>query len=173
MSRIIRSVVVALALVSQLGAASPRLYLRGLGALRIGMSLGAVRDALGDRAASLEGLEPNSVDNCSYLRSRALPPGIGLMFMQGRLVRIDVDEGGDTRTASGIGIGSTEDDVRRVYGNRISAEPHKYIDGHYLIYTPIDDPDRGLSMRFETDGRVVITYRTGRADAVQLVEGCA
>jgi hypothetical protein len=60
-----------------------------------------------------------------------------------------------------------------VYGRRITSEPHKYIDGHYLIYTPVDAVDRGLSMRFETDGRAVINYRTGRADAVQLVEGCA
>jgi hypothetical protein len=153
-------------------AAGARLLLRGLGAFRIGMSLDAVREAIGDRGASLEGLEPDSVDDCSYLRSRALPAGVGLMFMHGRLVRIDIREG-DTRTASGIGIGSTEDDVRRAYGRRITSEPHKYIDGHYLIYTPVDTRDGGLAMRFETDGRVVLNYRTGRRDAVRLVEGCA
>lgn len=171
-ARIAALLAIGLILVPPVDAAAPRLYLRGLGALRIGMSLSAARAAIGDRAASLEGLEPDSVDDCSYLRSRALASGIGLMFMHGRLVRIDVREG-DTRTASGVGIGSTEDDVRRAYGSRISSEPHKYIDGHYLIYTPVDAPDRGLAMRFETDGRVVITYRTGRADAVWLVEGCA
>jgi hypothetical protein len=168
------TLILALTLLAQVSASSPRLYLRGLGAMRIGMTLSAVRQAIGDRAASLEGNEPDarSVDACSYLRSRALPAGLGLMFMHGRLARIDVREG-DIRTASGIGIGSTEDDVRRVYGRRITSEPHKYIDGHYLIYTPVDAVDRGLSMRFETDGRAVINYRTGRADAVQLVEGCA
>jgi hypothetical protein len=95
------------------------------------MSLGAVRNALGDRAARLEGIEPDarSVNECAYLRSRALPAGVGVMFMDGRVVRIDIREG-DTRTASGIGIGSSEDDVRRVYGRRITLEPHKYIDGH-------------------------------------------
>jgi hypothetical protein len=169
--RIIPILIVALMVPPWLEASSPKLYLHGLGALRIGMSLSAVRHAIGDRTASLEGND-GSPDICSYLRSRALPKGVGLMFMHGRVVRIDIRDG-DIRTASGIGIGSTEDDVKRVYGKRITSEPHKYIDGHYLVYTPIDEPDRELAMRFETDGRVVINYRTGRADAVQLVEGCA
>ena len=153
-------------------ASGPRLYLRGLGALRIDMSLQAVRAAIGDRRAALEGLEPDSTDDCSYLRSRTVPRGVGLMFMHGQLVRIDVREG-SIRTASGIGIGSSEDDVKRVYGSRITSQPHKYITGHYLIYTTVDAKDKGLGMRFETDGRVVINYRTGHVDAVEMVEGCA
>jgi len=148
------------------------MYLRGVGAFRIGMSLDAVRSAIGDRGARLEGVEPDEVDDCSYLLSRSTPAGIGLMFAHGRVVRIDITAPG-IRTASGIGIGSTETDVKRAYGSRITSQRHKYTDGHYLVYTPVDPPDNDLRLLFETDGRRVVKYRTGRADAVSLVEGCA
>jgi len=136
------------------------------------MSLDAVRSAIGDSDARLEGVEPDGVDDCSYLRSRSTPAGIGLMFAHGRVVRIDITAP-SIRTASGIGIGSTEMDVKRVYGSRITSQRHKYTDGHYLVYTPVDPPDSGLRLLFETDGQRVINYRTGRADAVSLVEGYA
>ena len=47
------------------------MYLRGVGAFRIGMSLDAVRSAIGDSGARLDGVEPDEVDDCSYLRSRS------------------------------------------------------------------------------------------------------
>jgi len=167
-------VVIALAVVAESGGAGGwTVYLRRAGPIMVGMSLRQVRLALGDQAASMEGNAPEAaLDECAYLSSRALPKGIGLMLERGRVVRIDVRQPG-IYTASGIGVGSTEADVKRTYSDRISVKPHKYIDGHYLWFNPTDKEDRALAMVFETDGIHVTSFRTGTAAAVSLVEGCA
>jgi hypothetical protein len=156
-------------------AAAPRqidwtLRLRRAGPVRVGMSLPEVRDALGDSRAAIAGGDPDAP--CAYLSSPAIPAALGFMFDRGRLVRIDVDAPG-IRTASGVAVGSTEEAVRRAYGDRIRVEPHKYEPGgHNLRYVTRDASDRGFGMIFETDGRRVTRFRTGTVAAVALVERC-
>jgi hypothetical protein len=38
---------------------------------------------------------------------------------------------------------------------------------------PRDSADTAFGMIFETDGRVVTSYRSGEHAAVQLIEGCS
>jgi hypothetical protein len=148
-------------------------YLRRAGPIAIGMSLDEVRRALGDPEASLQGNIPGApVDDCAYLKSPRKPAPLALMFQRGRLVRAEV-VGPGIRTAGRIGVGSTEDDVKRAYPGRIEVGPHKYTDGHYLTYLPGNVRDRDFRLLFETDGVRVTRYRTGFAGAVALVEGCA
>jgi len=105
------------------------LYLRSCGPVHIGMTLPDVRRVLEDPRARLHnfGLDPGlALDRCAYLDSWALPPGLGLMFDRGRVVRIDVSSVA-IRTASGVGVGSSEARIRAVYPGRIRAEPHQYV----------------------------------------------
>ena len=147
-------------------------YLRRAGPLHVGTSLRQVRAVLDDPKAFLVGIPGESVDDCAYVKSARLPEPLGLMFQQGRVVRIDVNAPGIS-TASGIQVGSTEDDVKRAYGTRIRVEPHKYDpDGHYLEYLAVDAADRPFRLLFETDGRRVTSFRVGAVAAVALVEGC-
>jgi hypothetical protein len=98
------------------------------------------------------------------------------MVLRGRISRVDVGRPSVVRTASGVGIGSTEDEVMRTYAGRIRVEPHPYTGrrgGQYLIYTPADPSDQHLSLIFETDGQRVVSFRAGLKDAVGLIEGCA
>lgn len=115
--------------VLSLQAADWTISVTGAGPLRLGMSVSAVRGLLGDAGALLAGNEPDvPLNDCAYLESKRIPPGPGLMFAKGRLVRIDVFEG-PTKTSDGVGIGDSEDRIKHLYPARIKLEPHVYVDG--------------------------------------------
>jgi len=157
-------------------AGSWPVYLRRAGAIRIGMSLAAVRRALGDPAAFLAGQsinEPAQLDaECAYLSSRSVPKNLVFMFSRGLVIRIDV-RGSGIRTASGAEVGDTEDSITRLYPGRITVAPHKYIEGgHYLNYRAVDRVDHEYGMVFETESGRVTRFRTGTLAGVALVEGC-
>lgn|SRR5262249_61968230 len=141
------------------------------GPLRLGMSLSAVRRVVGDAEAKLAGNEPDvPLGGCAYVESKHIPPGIGLMFAKGHLVRIDIFEG-PTKTSVGAGIGDSEDRIKRLYPAQVKVEPHVYVDGgHYLNFVPMGRPKFGIV--FETDGQRVTSFRVGTLAAIALVEGC-
>ena len=152
-----------------------RLSLDGLGPVDIGMT-----PAEASAAAGVQIRVDPSMDlgrGCAYARADRGPADRLFMVVDGRIVRIDVGargEGRQTLTVSGIGVGSTEDEVKRTYPGRISVAGHPYRpEGHYLLYTPADAGLRHLRMLFETDGRVVTSFRAGLADPVGWIEGCA
>ena len=152
------------------------IFLRKAGPFRIDMSIAEARQALHDEKAFLEygeGPEPDNCE-CAYLESDKKPKDLGLMFQNGRLVRIDVYARG-IRTASGAQVGDSEKRIKNLYPGRITVEPHHYIpeSGHYLNYTPADSKDRNYGMVFETDNGVVTSFRTGTIEAIALVEGCS
>lgn len=95
------------------------------------------------------------------------------MVVDGRIATTNVDEPG-VKTVEGVGVGDTETDVQRIYGDRIRVEPHPYDPkGHNLVYTPEDAAQKRYSTIFETDGNRVRIYRAGEASAVAAIEGCA
>src|SRR5579863_1114888 len=124
-------------------------YLRHAGPVRIGMSLPELRRILDDPKAHLGGYG-GPFDECAYLESRAVPENLGFMFSHGRLVRIDVIKAG-IQTASGAGVGDTEDKIKQLYPGRITVEPNFYVPdtGHYLVYSPADARERNYGMVFE------------------------
>jgi hypothetical protein len=135
------------------------------------MTLTQVRRAIADPKAYLWGSDPNlPVKVCAYLESdRIEGSGLGFMFSHGRVMRIDVYKPG-IKTAQGAGIGDSEDQIKKLYPNRITTEPGHYY-GRYLNYK---DPAKGrLGMVFETDGSRVDSYRVGTLAAIALVEGCS
>ena len=96
------------------------------------------------------------------------------MMIHGRVARIDI-ESPAFLAESGARIGTTEDELRRMYGPRLEARPHAYADrGHYLTLRAAGiGKKRRMAIRFETgeDGRVTRFY-AGLWKYVQLVEGC-
>lgn len=48
--------------------------------------------------------------------------------------------------------------------------PHKYVDGHYI---EIEIKGGKFSIIFETDGKRVTSFRTGRSPEVRYIEGCS
>jgi len=77
------------------------------------------------------------------------------------------------KTKSGLGIGSTEAEVYRAFGDRVRSDPHDYLvpDGHYLTFIPNDDP--GHVVVFDTDGSTVTHFRVGEDSWAHAIEGCA
>jgi hypothetical protein len=103
----------------------------------------------------------------------ALPSITGTVIIDGRIARLDVRQQGTVKTAEGAGIGDTEERIHALYPGRVEVQPHKYVDGHYLIVTPEAPADSQYRMIFETDGRRVTSYRTGRLPEVRWIEGCS
>lgn len=157
---------VALALAAAAAPADAPVTLHGVGELHIGLPLAELRSRFG---ATPE-YEPDPEMNCSYWQAPAFP-GLGLMVVDDALVRIDVN---DARwsTRSGARIGMREREIRRMYGAQMRVEPHPYTDpqGKYLVYEARDEP---FGLIFETDNGRIISYRVGRWDNVQWIEGCS
>lgn len=148
---------------------SMRLSFGGIGPVEFGMTEAQVRAAVRGPVRSDRRMQPN--ETCYYLTPAS---GLGLMMLDARLARIDVFRG-NWRTPEGLGIGSTENEVKKAYGGRVREELHPYTapQGRYLIVRPERTRDRGLELLFETDGRVVTDFRAGKAEAVALKEGCS
>jgi hypothetical protein len=138
------------------------------------MTLSEVRRVIGDPKAHFGDNDPVvPLHECAYLSSKRLPSGLGVMFENWRVVRIDVKEKG-IRTASGIAVGDSEDRVKRLYPGRIEVEAHFYDpDGHYLYYSTRERADQQYGMVFESDGSKVVAFRIGTRKAIGLVEGCS
>jgi hypothetical protein len=90
------------------------------------------------------------------------------------IVRVEVDSAGTT-TDVGAEVGMTEAQIRALYPGRIRTDPHPYTgpEGHYLVYVPSVPADSAYGLIFETDGKVVLSYRSGRRPEVNFVEGCS
>lgn len=137
----------------------------GIGPIKVGMTVGQARDAAGVTITAPD----DELDNgCGYSMVPSLR-GVSFMVIDGVIRRVDVDSG--TSTEAGARVGMTPAQVRKIYGSRLTSEPHEYQSdsgGEYLKVR-----SGGYELLFETDGQKVTTMRSGFADAVDLVEGCA
>lgn len=145
-------------------ASSWRLSPDGYGPFRIGMSIAQVRKLaprLRPTRASLM-----ASPGCDYL---ALPghAGVGMMFIDGRLRRIDLSRPG-LRTTRGVGPGDPVDRALRAYPG-LEATPRAYVENGQSL-TSHAGPN---AIRFETiEGRIDDIY-AGRWAEVQLMEECS
>ncbi|MCA1693164.1 MAG: hypothetical protein LC733_13590 [Actinobacteria bacterium] len=155
-----------------------RLSLDGLGPVDIGMTLDEASAAAGT-PIRIRPDDPYGPE-CTYAYPQGGPDGVGFMVINGRIARVDIGtlrpemRPSPVRTVSGIGIGSTEDEVKQAYPGRIRVEPAKYDPtGHDLVYVPVDASVKHLSMIFQTDGQRVTSFRAGLAEPVAYTEGCS
>jgi hypothetical protein len=160
--------VLILILVIQIGAyaqtSSFRISGNGFGPVKTGMTRIQVGKALGAKMFSLDGDPPSG---CKYYKARRGFAGISFMISEGSMARVDTTSRA-YRTAEGARVGDTEARIKRLYRGRVKIEPHKYIDGHYLI---VGDTKRAII--FETDGKKVLMIRAGRYPEAEWVEGCS
>jgi hypothetical protein len=137
----------------------------GVGPIRAGMTVAQVAQAMGGGFAAPKG----GTAGCTYAVLTKAPPGLAVMLQDGKVARVDV-RSGTTPTAAGARIGDTEARIKSLYADRVTTTPHKYVQGgHYLTVTPADNNYRIV---FETDGKKVTSFRSGRVPEVEQVEGC-
>jgi hypothetical protein len=146
-----------------------KLVINGIGPIRVGMTVSQAEKAIGKR---LTGDVPNKY--CYYVKQQGEPRDLGFMVAEGRIARVDVWRDSKVTTAAGAKIGDTEARIKSLYPGQIKVSPHHYVTGgHYLTFIPKDRFDQAYRVVFETDGKRVTTFRSGKLPEVEFIEGCA
>lgn len=142
----------------------------GYGDMRLGSTVDEAKAAWG---GELDGA-PAEGTTCHYLMPHGvkLASEFGFMMEDGRFVRYDV--GTEQEVAPGGGkVGMQADALRALYGEALTASPHKYVEGGQYLSV---DADGAIPSRlvFETDavGKVV-RWRVGLLPQADYVEGCS
>jgi hypothetical protein len=134
------------------------------GPIRFGMSLAEAN-------AAFDGTFAADISECDYAKI-SLPAGTRVMIESGRVARVDVTDSSAVTTAEGARIGDSEERIQALYPGRVTVQPHKYTNGHYLVVKPAAG-DTMSQIIFETDGARVTRFRAGVLPPVAWVEGCA
>lgn len=141
----------------------------GLGELQVGRTYGELA-AAGGRPVAVSGA-PDANADCASVSVEGGPEGIFGLGDQERLRSLEFDDPA-IRTRSGLGIGSTEQQVLDAFPGQVERTPHTYIEGgSYLLYTPTGSTDHVVV--FDTDGAVVTHFRVGELSWAAAIEGCA
>jgi hypothetical protein len=149
-----------------------KVYINGIGSVRVGMTVAEASKAAGTRLVRPSG--PDGNPGCSYVMPQGEPKDVGFMVIDGRIARVDVWENKRITTLSGAKIGDTEARIKSLYPGQIKVSPHKYVPGgHYLTFVTKDASDKNYRVVFETDGKRVTRFRAGKLPEVEYVEGCA
>ncbi|MEM8805281.1 MAG: hypothetical protein AAGF01_04550 [Cyanobacteria bacterium P01_G01_bin.38] len=145
--------------------------INGFGAIRVGMSIEEASQVTGVKFAPVPG--PQTV--CQYYQpTDEAIKGLGLMVIEGKVIRFDIWPGSPVKTLSGIGIGATEAEIRASYPDQLEEAPHDYSLGKYLTFTAPGDVRNLYRLVFETDENGIVTqYRAGQFPAVTWLEGCS
>jgi hypothetical protein len=149
---------------------APQLSAEGYGPVRIGMTVAEAQTAFGAELHPGGALEPETCETYAPLPD-AGHDGIRFMAQEGRITRISDHGTPNVRTAQGVGVGSTDAEIRAAYPNAIEA-PAKYDPppAHSLTVWTVPD-ESGL--RFEVSAEGVVTTVHAGGESIQLVEGCS
>ena len=140
----------------------------GIGPVRAGMTVTEASKRLG---TPLEMLGDSKA--CDYARpTNASPDSLLFMVVDSQVARVDV-RGTAVATVEGARIGDSEARIESLYSGRVTVQPHKYTAGHYLVVRSPTASDTTHRIIFETDGKVVTRFRSGRMPEVAWVEGCS
>jgi hypothetical protein len=136
----------------------------GVGPVKFGMTLAQLSAVLHQELAADERDE----QGCFYINPHG-HDNVSFMIIDGHVARVEVGAPG-VKTSTGIQVGDSEAQVRKVYGAKMKVTAHTYIDGgHYLT---VRSADGRYGVRFETDKGKIMAFYAGNYDAIQYVEGC-
>ena len=142
-----------------------RVTAAGIGDVKAGMSVEEANVVLGGAL-----LVPAKLQECDYVRPKTKPEHLAFMVEKNEISRVEVQEGSDIVTVAGARIGDSEDKIKTLYPGQVEVRPAKYGTGHTLVVTPKSAGNNRIV--FETTGKKVTKYRSGRLPAVEYVEGC-
>jgi hypothetical protein len=130
------------------------------------MTVAEATTALGRRMLGLGG--PRA-PRCELYAPVGGPDGVAFLVGQDRLLRVDVIAPGVT-TTTGLGLGQTETEAKRLYGGRLRSTASTTSTGGHVLTLVQAGTD--LRLVIETDGQVVTSMRAGRTPEVDTVLGC-
>jgi hypothetical protein len=138
----------------------------GLGPIRSGMSVEQVL-----RLADWPGMERHKpAGECWHMNYRGGGADFDLMIIKGVVVRIELAGASNLHTFAGAHLGSTEEEIKRLYGPRLDIQPHKYEETGHTMTLRSSGGDFGL--RFETSHGKVTAIQAGPWQHLNYVEGC-
>ncbi len=112
---------------------------------------------------------------CHHLSpaGQSTPAQLAFMFENDLFVRYSVESTEITAPGGGR-VGMDQAAVEGLYGKRLKAMPHKYVEGGKVLVSPEDGGALPSQLIFELDaaGRVT-SWRVGLAPQVGYVEGCS
>ncbi|MFA1260473.1 lectin [Xanthomonas axonopodis pv. fascicularis] len=140
----------------------------GNGDLRFGMDASQARAAWG---GDLRG-EAATDDGCYLLRPQWTSDArrFGFMFEGGQLVRFQTSEPKETAPGGGK-VGMNLAQLRALYPDGLTEQPHKYIPGALTLRLPGAATQTALVFETDADGKVA-SWRVGKPPQVDYVEGC-
>jgi hypothetical protein len=157
----------ALAIAAVPAGANWCLGMDGLGPMRAGLT---VEQALS--LADWPGMEgKRPPQDCWYMRYRGGGSDFDLMIIKGAVVRVEIRGASKLRTISGARIGTSEEELKRIYGVRLDIQPHKYDESGHTITLKSSSGAYGL--RFETSHGKVTAMQAGPWEHLNYVEGCS
>jgi hypothetical protein len=164
------SLAIALAALASTAIAAPPLTAQGWGKLRIGMRERDAARLFHLRVPKGPGPNPDSfVCHEDQLPSRE---GLYVMVERGIVTRITIEAPVSLLTDRGLGIGATEDEVKRAYGPalKVQTEPYLAEPAHELDFWTAHGK-RGV--RYDTNaGGAVEAIHVG-SRAITYIEGCS
>ncbi len=151
------------------------MLLRRWGPVRVGDTVADAENRLGaELVFPDEESFPDGACLYGWVEGDPYSPGF-MVHDREKIVRMDASAPWH-RTASGIQIGSTAEEVIATYGeDRIERTPHAYVDGEYLTLVPRDEIDQAYRVVFETirdEFPFVTAFRNGLEGPVSWIEGC-
>jgi hypothetical protein len=94
------------------------------------------------------------------------------MLAGGRVARVDVDSAG-VQSDAGVSVGDSASRVSAAYAGRVTAMPHKYVQGgQYLTVRSASPADSALRIVFESEAGRITRFRSGKVPEVEFVERC-
>ncbi len=145
----------------------------GLGDVRVGSKVDQLERVVRDKLA----YNPYLNHGCGVTTSKDFEAyGVTYMLEANVLTRINIDYYGtdprplEIKTAAGIGLGSSEDDVAKAYAGQMRVEKNPGDPTWHTIY--VDSPDQTHALAFETDGKKVKSMRAGLYPGVSYPDGC-
>lgn len=141
----------------------------GLDEVHFGMTLDEAQEAAGSELVTDGTREPS----CFLASPAAGVAGVTFLFSDGTVERVDISAP-PVATRSGAKVGSTEAQVKELYGDQIEVQPR--LDGqpgNALVFVPRDEADKDFRLVFTTDGTTVVSYRAGRVPQVLAPTGCS
>jgi hypothetical protein len=156
--------------------------MEGIGPVKIGMTVKEAEDALG---AKLDPISPEFYKEC-WVTSRSDKKDRVIQYRveNENIAAIDVyPRAAETfplpipaiMTEKGIGVGSTEEEIKRAYGKSAKKDRAPYFDEtdkdpEYWIH--VDNPDKKLGMIFDVRYGRVLSFSVGTLEAINRIEGC-
>jgi hypothetical protein len=151
-------------------SSAPVISAEGYGPVRIGMTIEEAAAALGQPLNPDMDFDEPEFCQTLHIGDQTAEGALRFMAQHGRITRISDYQEPDALTAEGLGVRSTDAEIRAAYPGAIE-QPAKYDDppAHDLIVWTVPDES---GIRFEINSSGTATILHAGDESILLVEGC-